>query len=109
MTILVDARFDDYPGVDGSTSGVVGAGCAPIWLIQAPGNGGSDMNGATYTTGAPVDPATGISHVSLVSDPAGTGTTVAKMVIDKDQTLLTGGYLRTEFTFHTGNNDNNKQ
>lgn len=109
MTILVDARFDDYPGADGSTSGHTGTGCAPIWLIQAPGNGGSDMNGASYTAGAPVDPATGISHVSLVADPAGSGKTVAKMVMDKDQTLLTGGYLRSEFVFHTGNNNDNSQ
>lgn len=109
MTILIDARFDDYPGPDGSTSGRVGQGCAPIWLIQAPGNGGNDMNGASYPNGAPVDPAAGISHVTLVPDPAGSGKTVCRMVLDPNQTLLTGGYLRTEFTFPTGNNNDNSQ
>ena len=106
MTILVDARFDDYPGPDGSSSGCVNTGCTPIWLIQAPGNGGSDMSGASYPNGAPADPNTGISHVTPVSDPAGSGKRVYRMVLDGNQTLLTGGYLRTEFTFHTGNNDN---
>lgn len=107
MTILVDARFDDYPDIDGSSSGHSGAGCSPIWLIQAPGNGGSDMNGASYPNGAPIDPATGISHVASDVDPLGSGKSVFKMTIDPDQTLLTGGYLRTEFTFPSGNNNDN--
>ena len=107
MTLIVDARFDDYPGADGSSSGRVGQGCAPIWLIQAPGNGGSDMPGTSYPNGAPVDPATGISHVTPVLDPAGSGKTVYRMVLDPAQTRLTGGYLRTEFTFPTGNNNDN--
>lgn len=106
MTILVDARFDDYPDVDGASSGHTGTGCAPIWLIQAPGNGGANMNGAVFTGGAPVDPATGISHVSPVDDPGGTGLEVYKMTIDPNQTRV-DGYLRTEFTFHSGNNNDN--
>ena len=106
MTILVDARFDDYPDVDGSSSGHVGQGCTPIWLIQAPGANGNDMVGSAYPNGAPIDPATGISHVTPVLDPAGSGKTVYRMILDPQQTLLTGGYLRTEFSFHAGNNDN---
>lgn len=106
MTILVDARFDDYLDIGGASSGHAGTGCAPIWLIQAPGNDGNNMDGVTFPDGAPVDPATGISHVCPVTDPDGSGKTVYKMTIDPNQTLC-GGYLRTEFTFHSGNNNSN--
>lgn len=111
MTILVDARFDDYLDVDGASSGVTGTGFAPIWLIQTPGflPSGSNGDGVTYPSGSGIDPATGLQHASLVADPAGSGKTVAKFIIDPLQTQLTGGYLRSECTFHTGNNNDNNQ
>lgn len=119
MTILVDARFDDYLDLDGASSGVVGTGFAPIWLIQAPaftagggtpyvsGESGSG-DGVTYPQGCPTaDPNTGLKHATLVADPAGSGKTVAKFILDPLQVKLTGGYLRSECTFHTGNNNDN--
>lgn len=119
MTILVDARFDDYPDIGGGSSGHTGTGFAPIWLIQAPAftaGGGTPYvsgesgngDGVTYPNGTPTaDPNTGLKHATLVADPAGSGKTVAKMILDPNQVKLTGGYLRSELTFHTGNNNDN--
>jgi len=111
VTILVDARFDDYPDIGGASAGHTGTGFAPIWLIQTPGflPSGSNGDGAIYPSGSGIDPATGLQHASLVADPAGSGKTVAKFILDPNQTLLTGGYLRSECTFHTGNNNDNNQ
>jgi hypothetical protein len=45
--------------------------------------------------------------ISLVSDPAGSGKQVAKIVIHQDQALLEGDYLRSEYTQHSTSNNQN--
>jgi hypothetical protein len=112
MTIptVIDCRFDSYDGETGTVYPRAANDFSNCWLLQCPNSTGVSVLGTAqpYGTGPIALTTSGTSTpMSLVTDPAGSGKQVAKIVIHQDQPLLEGDFLRSEYTQHSVSNNQN--